>query len=119
MTARRVPTKEELEAKVRALEAEKKAREERQRLFVMGFGVYIVLVLGAIGSQVVMLHDNLMAVFNPVELGQVGGAMIVGVFLFSKLEEKEDLKKAKDVGRVLRNAFTHGFFWMSILGAWW
>lgn len=103
-----------------AAKAKIKRREKRQQM-MLSFGVYLVVVSGILASQVVVMHDNLNMTIRAVELGQVAGAALVALFAYNKLEEDRALMKntRKNVARVMRNAFYHGFFWMTIVGVWW
>ena len=92
----------------------------RRQVFAVDIGVYIALVFGVIGSQAIEMSDNLMATFNKLELGQVLGATIIAGVVYNRMEVEGELEgKVKHLGRLLRNAFYHGFFWMTIVGVWW
>lgn len=96
-------------------------RRENRRQSMLSFGVYLVVVAGILASQAVVMHDNLNMTLRAVELGQVAGASLVALFAYNKLEEDRALMKntRKNTFRVMRNAFYHGFFWMTIVGVWW
>ena len=102
-------------------------KRDRRRLLAVRFGVYIVLVVGVLASQALLMSDDIRASLQPIELGQIGGAAILGIVGYNKLEtsskhrEKDILGMAKkgNVGRVLRTAFAYGFTLMSVLGGWW
>ena len=99
----------------------REARQIKRRIFLLKFGVYIALVFGVVASQAIVMADDLSTALNPVELGQVAGAAIVAGALYNKLED--DRAKIgvmpKHAFRLIRNAVYHGFFWMTIMGAWW
>lgn len=101
-------------------EQEKEDRHKKLKSFLVGTGVYIVMVIGVIGSQIIQLSKDLTLSLQAIELSQMGGAAIVSILLYSKLEQSGDIDgKMNNVGRLLRNALYHGFFWMSIIGVWW
>ena len=99
----------------------REAKRLRRKIFLVKFGVYIALIIGIIGSQCIIMFDDLTMVLKPVEIGQVLGAVIVAGALYNKLEDDrgEISGKNKHIMRLLRNAVYHGFFWMTIMGAWW
>ena len=96
------------------------ARSQRLRVWWVSVGVYFALVMGILGSQVLIIRDDLTAILQPLRAGQLGGALLVGALTYTKLEmdRRHLVGKSRNVGRVLRNAFYHGFFWMTVLGVW-
>lgn len=106
-----------LEERLRVLEASK----AKHRTWAIRFGVYIMLVLGVLGSQALIIKDDLMLVFEPMKLGQLGGALLIAFFAYSKTEGdriKAIGKKSPNVSRILMTALYNGFFWMTIVGVW-
>ena len=99
----------------------KEKKHMARKIFLVQFGVYIALVIGVVGSQAIVLAEDLTTALKPVDLAQVVGAAIVAGALYNKLEDQkgEVGKKTDHVFRLLRNAVYHGFFWMTIIGAWW
>ncbi len=97
------------------------AKRLRRQKFMVEFGVYVAIAVGVIGSQAINLSkETLAATLAPIELAQVGGALIVAGAVYNKMEGAGELSgKIKNVGRLLRMAIYHGFFWMTIIGAWW
>jgi len=97
------------------------ARKLKRHIFYVKFGVYIALVIGVVGSQALVMADDLTTALKPVELGQVLGSVIVAGALYNKLEDSKGsvVGKTSQVPRLLRNAVYHGFFWMTIMGSWW
>lgn len=95
-------------------------RAQRIRMWWVSVGVYLALLLGIISSQALIVRGDLTVVVRPIRLGQLGGAVLIATLSYTKLEmDKRHLSgKARNVGRVLRNAFYHGFFWMTLLGVW-
>jgi hypothetical protein len=113
--AKEIP-REVLEDRLHQIEVSR----QKRRAFAVQFGVYLALLVGVIGSQAVEMHNNLSAALKPIELSQVAGSAIVAGALYNKMEGKGDINgKSKNVGRMLRNAIYHGFFWMTVIGAWW
>jgi len=108
-----------LEERLKVLEESKK----KHRLFAVKFGAYIALLIGVLGSQVVQMSDDLMATLQPIELGQVGGGLLVATVIYAKiLSNKKDvagMAKKGNVFRVLITAFQAGLTWMTLVGAWW
>jgi hypothetical protein len=107
----------------------KQIREEKTRkrkIFLVRFGVYVAMLLGVVGSQALVMADDLALALKPIELSQVAGAALIAGVLYTKLENKkgEDRVlsmegKIQNLGRLMRNAVYHGFFWMTVMGAWW
>jgi hypothetical protein len=108
-----------LEERIRVFEE----RAAKRRLFAVQFGVYFVNIMGVLGSQAVMMTDNLAATLAPLEIGQVFGAAIVSTLVYAKMQTgKDDLRgmaKKGNVLRVLITAFSNGFMWQTMIGAWW
>ena len=108
-----------LEERLRNLEATR----SRRRLFAVSAGVYVAVLAGVLASQAVVMSDDLNAVLQPLELGQLAGGVIVAALSYSKIEgtagELSGKAKKGNVGRVLVSAFSHGMMWMTMLGAWW
>lgn len=95
-------------------------RKRKRRIFLVRFGVYIALLVGVLGSQTIILSQDLSVAFKPVELGKFVGVAIMAGMLYNKMEGKGELGgKVDNAGRLIRNALYHGFFWMTIIGAWW
>jgi len=118
MPAKKPIPREVLEAKLKEIEDAR----ARRRLFFVEFGVYAVLLLGVLASQVIVMADDLNVTFKPIEIGQVVGSMLVASMVYKKLEGSGDLKgkaQAKNFLRILLTAFNYGFTWMTIIGAWW
>ena len=93
-------------------------------MFMVTFGVYFAMLLGVLTSQAIVMHDNLNAVLEPLELGQLGGGILVAGALYNKIEQSDKndfigMSKKGNIFRVLRVAFYHGLTWMTMLGAWW
>lgn len=119
MPARKPIPRAVLEERLRVLEE----RQANRRLFAVQFGVYFVNILGVLASQAVMLANNLEATLQPLELGQVGVAMNIAALVYSKVyTSKKDVSgmaKKGNVFRVLLTAFSNGFMWQTMIGAWW
>lgn len=98
-------------------------KQARRRLFAVEFGVYMVNVLGVLASQAVLFTDNISAVLAPVELGQVGGALVVSTIVYAQAHTSKvdvvGMAKKGNVFRVMLTAFSNGFMWQVLLGAWW
>ena len=105
--------------------------EERLRVFEelkakhrgwsIRFGVYIMLVLGVIGSQALIIKDDLTLIYEPMKWGQLGGALIIAIFAYTKTEGdrvKAIDKRHPNVSRILMTALYNGFFWMTVVGVW-
>lgn len=103
-----------LEERLRVLEA---GRLKRKR-WLIRFGVYAAVVIGVLGSQAIIVRDDLTTVLTPIKLGQLLGALLVSLFVYAKTEESRIRAKHLDVGRILITAFYNGFFWMTIVGVW-
>lgn len=108
-----------LEERLRVLE---EARAKR-RLFIVQFGVFIANAFGVLGNQLLSMSEDIKATVEPLEIGQVAGAMIIAMLVYAKTHtSKKDLTgmaKKGNVFRVLLTAFSNGFMWMTITGAWW
>ena len=126
MPAKKPVPRAVLEERLRVAEEEKAEREvraEKRSTIAIGVGSYFVVVAGVLASQVVSLKDDLSATFELLEMSQLLGGMLIAGAVFNRTEgQKEDLAgKAKkgNVGRSLLTAFYNGFFWMTMVGAWW
>lgn len=106
-----------LEERLRVIEESK----AKHRGWAIRFGVYVMLVLGVLGSQALIIKEDLTLIMNPVKLGQLAGALLIAVFAYSKTEGDRVhavSKKNPDVFRILMTALYNGFFWMTIVGVW-
>ena len=108
--------------KAQTIKRERRAKRiENMKQTIVTVGVYVALTIGVLGSQVVNMSDNLYLTFEVIELGQMGGALLVAALVYNKLEAERVFAKRnrRNLFRMMRQALQHGFFWMSIIGAWW
>ena len=110
------PTNKEIAKRER-----KAKRIEGIKQLTVSLGVYVALAIGVLGSQAINMSDNLYLTFEVIELGQMGGALLVAALVYNKLEAERVFAKRnrKNILRMMRHALQHGFFWMSIIGVWW
>jgi hypothetical protein len=92
------------------LQQEKAKKVDRRNKIFLEVGTYLCLAFGVVLSQAVVMHDDLSATLKKLELGQMGGSLIIAGVLYNRLESKGELRgKSKNIFRVFRNAVYHGF----------